>query len=165
MKLDLLYEIDVPRPWGDKGHPHDQRAAEQKSYYEAMEQISFADTLGYNTVWVVEHHFREGRSHCPASEVVLGALSQRTEQIKMGFGVTLTPFNFIHPARVAEKVATVDVLSKGRVEWGTGRSTPMEQTAFGVDREKSREEWREAIEIICGMWREEYFEYESESFS
>jgi len=165
VKLDLLYEIDVPRPWGTKGHPYDQRAAEQKSYYEAMDQISFADTLGFNTVWLVEHHFREGRSHCPSSEVVLGALSQRTEQIKMGFGVTLTPFGFTHPARVAEKVATVDVLSKGRVEWGTGRSTPMEQTAFGVDREKSREEWREAIQIICGMWRDEYFEYESEDFS
>jgi alkanesulfonate monooxygenase SsuD/methylene tetrahydromethanopterin reductase-like flavin-dependent oxidoreductase (luciferase family) len=165
VKLDLLYEIDVPRPWGTKGHPYDQRAAEQKSYYEAMEQIKFADKLGYNTVWVVEHHFREGRSHCPSSEVVLGALSQCTEQIKMGFGVTLTPFNFIHPARVAEKVATVDILSKGRVEWGTGRSTPMEQTAFHVDREKSRDEWREAIEIICGMWREEYFEYESDTFS
>ena len=92
-------------------------------------------------------------------------MSQRTEQIKMGFGVTLTPFGFTHPARVAEKVATVDVLSQGRVEWGTGRSTPMEQTAFGVDREKSRDEWREAIEIICGMWRDEYFEYESDSFS
>jgi alkanesulfonate monooxygenase SsuD/methylene tetrahydromethanopterin reductase-like flavin-dependent oxidoreductase (luciferase family) len=165
VKLDLLYEIDVPRPWGTKGHPYDQRAAEQQSYYEAMDQIEFADSLGYNTVWLVEHHFREGRSHCPASETVLGALSQRTEQIKMGFGVTLTPFGFTHPARVAEKVATVDILSKGRVEWGTGRSTPMEQTAFGVDREASRQEWREAIEIICGMWREEYFEYESENFS
>ena len=165
MKLDLLYEIDVPKPWGDKAHPYAQREAEQKAYYEAMEQITLADTLGFNTVWAVEHHFREGRSHCPASEVVLGALSQRTEQIRLGFGVTLTPFGFIHPARVAEKVATVDVLSKGRVEWGTGRSTPMEQTAFHVDRERSRDEWREAIEIICGMWRDEYFEYESDSFS
>ncbi len=165
MKLDLLYEIDVPAPWGDKPHPYAQREREQKAYYEAMDQITLADQMGFNTCWVVEHHFREGRSHCPSSEVVLGALSQRTEQIGMGFGVTLTPFGFIHPARVAEKVATVDVLSKGRVQWGTGRSTPMEQTAFGVDMEHTREDWREAIEIICGMWREEYFEYESERFS
>ena len=77
MKLDLLYEIDVPRPWGDKPHPYGQREHEQRAYYEAMEQITFADQLGYNTVWLVEHHFREGRSHCPSSETVLGALSQR----------------------------------------------------------------------------------------
>ena len=165
MKLDLLYEIDVPKPWPDKPHPYGQREAEQKAYKEALEQIALADTLGFNGVWLVEHHFREGRSHCPSSEVVLGALSQITSNLRLGFGVTLTPFGFIHPARIAEKVATVDVLSGGRVEWGTGRSTPMEQIAFGVDREKSREDWQEAIEIVVKMWEDEYFEYESERFS
>ncbi len=164
MKLDLFYEIDVPRPWPGE-FPQNQKQAEQHAYKEALEQIRFADTLGFNTVWLVEHHFREGRSHCPTPEAVHGALSQITENLRLGFGVTLAPFGFTHPARIAEKVATVDVLSGGRVEWGTGRSTPMEQTAFGVDREKSRDEWREAIEIICGMWREEYFEYESDTFS
>ena len=88
-----------------------------------------------------------------------------TQNINLGFGVTLTPFGFTHPARIAEKVATVDILSKGRVQWGTGRSTPMEQTAFHVDREKSRDDWKEAIEIVCGMWKEERFSYESERFS
>src|SRR2546425_13168684 len=164
MKLDLLYEIDVPKPWPDKPHPYAQREAEQKAYRDAIEQIRLADTLGFNGVWLVEHHFREGRSHCPSSEVVLGALSQVTENLRLGFGVTLTPFGFIHPARVAEKVATVDVLSGGRVEWGTGRSTPMEQIAFGVDRERSRDHWKEAIEIVLGMWENEYFEYHSPSF-
>jgi alkanesulfonate monooxygenase SsuD/methylene tetrahydromethanopterin reductase-like flavin-dependent oxidoreductase (luciferase family) len=163
MKLDLLYEIDVPKPWG-KPHPYGQREAEQKAYAEAIEQIKLGDRVGFETVWCVEHHFREGRSHSPSSEVVLGALSQATENIRLGFGVTLLPFGFIHPARVAEKVATVDVLSKGRVEWGTGRSTPMEQIAFGVDREKSRDDWKEAIEVVCGMWESEYFEYHSPRF-
>jgi alkanesulfonate monooxygenase SsuD/methylene tetrahydromethanopterin reductase-like flavin-dependent oxidoreductase (luciferase family) len=165
MKLDLLYEIDVPKPWPDKPHPYGQREAEQKAYRDALEQIALADTLGFNGVWLVEHHFREGRSHCPSSEVVLGALSQITSNLRLGFGVTLTPFGFIHPARIAEKVATVDVLSGGRVEWGTGRSTPMEQIAFGVDRERSRADWQEAIEIVVKMWEDEYFEYESERFS
>jgi len=163
MKLDLLYEVDAPKPWGQP-HPLGQRQREQRAYYEAMEQIKLADSLGFNTIWAVEHHFREGRSHCPAPEVLLGALSQVTEQINLGFGVTLTPFGFTHPARVAEKVATVDILSRGRVQWGTGRSTPMEQTAFGVDRERSRAEWQEAIEIICGMWRDERFSWDSPSF-
>jgi len=164
MKLDLLYEVDAPKPWS-KAHPYGQREAEQRAYREAIEQICLADKLGFNTIWAVEHHFREGRSHCPAPEVLLGALSQITENINLGFGVTLTPFGFTPPQRIAEKVATTDILSNGRVQWGTGRSTPMEQTAFGVDREMSRLDWEEAIRIIVGMWREEYFEYESERFS
>jgi alkanesulfonate monooxygenase SsuD/methylene tetrahydromethanopterin reductase-like flavin-dependent oxidoreductase (luciferase family) len=163
MKLDLLYEVDVPKPWPGE-HPYGQREAEQKAYAEAIEQIKLADELGFNTVWCVEHHFREGRSHSPAPEVLIGALSQATKNMRLGFGVVLMPFGFIHPARVAEKVATADILSGGRVEWGTGRSTPMEQTAFGVDPEKSRDHWKEAIEIVCQMWESEYFEYHSESF-
>ena len=158
MKLDLLYEIDVPKPWS-KPHPHGQREAEQRAYREALEQIRLADSLGFNTTWHVEHHFREGRSHCPAPEVLIGALSQITEQIRLGFGVTLMPHAFTPPMRVAEKVATADILSGGRVEWGTGRSTPMEQTAFGVDREASRAQWQEAIESVVQMWEDEYFEF------
>ncbi|MFJ8012402.1 LLM class flavin-dependent oxidoreductase [Streptomyces sp. NPDC096339] len=163
MDLDVLYEIDVPKPWTGS-HPHGQRAAEQRAYREAVEQIRLADRMGFRTVWAVEHHFREGRSHCPAPEVLLGHLAGLTERIRLGFGVTLTPFGFTPPQRIAEKVATVDVLSGGRVDWGTGRSTPMEQAAFGVDRERSRDDWREAIGIVAGMWREEYFAYESERF-
>ncbi len=162
MKLDVLYEIDVPRPWGYKPHPYGQRDAEQQAYAEAFEQIKLADRMGFHTTWHVEHHFREGRSHSPSSEVILGALSQSTEQIRLGFGVTLMPHPFIHPARVAEKVATVDVLSKGRVEWGTGRSTPMEQTAFGVDAARSKDQWRAAVQTVVGMWESEYYEEHSE---
>ncbi len=158
MKLDVLYEIDCPKPWPGP-HPLGQRQAEQQSYREALEQIRLADQLGFHTTWHVEHHFREGRSHCPAPEVVLGALSQITERIRLGFGVTLLPHAFGPPMRVAEKVATVDILSEGRVEWGTGRSTPMEQTAFGVDREHSKDQAREAIEAIVGMWESEHFEF------
>ncbi|WP_018534373.1 MULTISPECIES: LLM class flavin-dependent oxidoreductase [unclassified Streptomyces] len=67
MDLDVLYEIDVPKPW--KGsHPHGQRAAEQRACREAVEQIRLADKMGFRTVWAVEHHFREGRSHCPAPD-------------------------------------------------------------------------------------------------
>jgi alkanesulfonate monooxygenase SsuD/methylene tetrahydromethanopterin reductase-like flavin-dependent oxidoreductase (luciferase family) len=158
VKLDLLYEIDVPKPWAGT-HPWGQRQAEQRAYREALEQVEMADGLGFNCSWHVEHHFREGRSHCPAPEVVIGALSQRTEQIRLGFGVTLVPHGFGPPMRVAEKVATADILSGGRVEWGTGRSTPMEQSAFGVDRQESRAQAKEAIEAIVGMWESEYFEF------
>jgi alkanesulfonate monooxygenase SsuD/methylene tetrahydromethanopterin reductase-like flavin-dependent oxidoreductase (luciferase family) len=159
MKLDLLYEIDVPKPWPGP-HPYGQRRGEQRAYREAMEQIKLADSLGFHTTWHVEHHFREGRSHSPAPEVILGALSQVTHNLRLGFGVTLMPHAFTHPARVAEKVATVDILSGGRVEWGTGRSTPMEQTAFGVPRDESRAQWEEAIEAVVGMWEQERFSFD-----
>lgn len=164
MKLDLLYEFQPKiKPWS-KPHPYGQRDAEQRTYYEAIEEIHYADELGFNTVWVVEHHFRDGRSASPCSEAILGGLALSTDRIKLGFGVTLMPFGFIHPARVAEKVATVDVLSRGRVEWGTGRSTPMEQTAFGVPiDDRSRQQWREAVEIVVGMWETERFSWSSEN--
>jgi alkanesulfonate monooxygenase SsuD/methylene tetrahydromethanopterin reductase-like flavin-dependent oxidoreductase (luciferase family) len=161
MELGLLYEIEAPQPWaGD--HPWGQRVAERTAYRDALQQIALADRKGFETVWCVEHHFREGRSHMPCSEAVLGALSQITKDIKLGFGVTLTPHEFIHPARVAEKVATVDLLSGGRVEWGLGRSTPMEQIAFGVDVPRSKEKMLAAARTVVGMWEQEYYEEHSE---
>jgi alkanesulfonate monooxygenase SsuD/methylene tetrahydromethanopterin reductase-like flavin-dependent oxidoreductase (luciferase family) len=166
MKLDVLYEFQPKvKPWA-LPHPYGQRDAEQRTYQEAITEIQLADRLGFNTAWVVEHHFRDGRSASPCSEAILGGLALSTERIKLGFGVTLMPFGFIHPARVAEKVATVDLLSGGRVEWGTGRSTPMEQIAFGVPTDdRSRDEWREAIEIVVRMWEDELFEWESPNLS
>ncbi len=161
MDLSLLYEFDVPQPWAGE-HPWGQRAAEQKAYKENLAQIVAADKAGFDTVWCVEHHFRENRSHMPCNEVVLGALSQITTNIKLGFGVALMPHEFIHPARIAEKVATVDVLSGGRAQWGMGRSTPMEQIAFGVDIPRSKEKLAAAAKSVVGMWRAEYYEEHSE---
>jgi alkanesulfonate monooxygenase SsuD/methylene tetrahydromethanopterin reductase-like flavin-dependent oxidoreductase (luciferase family) len=161
MDLSLLYEFDVPQPW-EGAHPWGQRNAERRVYKENIEQIVHADSLGFDTVWCVEHHFRENRSHMPSNEVVLGALSQITKRIKLGFGVSLMPHEFIHPARVAEKVATVDILSGGRAVWGMGRSTPMEQIAFGVDIARTKEKMCAAAKSVVGMWAEEYYEEHSE---
>jgi alkanesulfonate monooxygenase SsuD/methylene tetrahydromethanopterin reductase-like flavin-dependent oxidoreductase (luciferase family) len=161
MELGLLYEIEAPKPWAGE-HPWGQRTAERTAYADSLEQIVLADQKGFETVWCVEHHFREGRSHMPCNEAVLGALSQITTNIRLGFGVTLMPHEFIHPARVAEKVATVDVLSHGRAEWGWGRSTPMEQIAFHVDRARSKEKMCAAARTIVGMWEQEYYEEHSE---
>ncbi|HYC81045.1 MAG TPA: LLM class flavin-dependent oxidoreductase [Solirubrobacterales bacterium] len=161
MKVDILYELDCPKPWA-KPHPWGQREIEQRTYFEMLEQVKLADKMGFATSWHVEHHFREGRSHSPAPEVTIGALSQVTEQIKLGFGVTLTPHRFTHPARVAEKVATADILSKGRVEWGIGRSTPMEQASFGVDGGTSRESMLAAAHQVSEMWAAEYYECNDE---
>ncbi len=163
MKLDLLYEFQPKvKPWG-KPHPYGQREAEVAAYDEAIAEVKFADTLGFQTVWCVEHHFRDGRSACPSNEVVLGAFSTITQNIRMGFGVSLMPPGFQHPARVAEKVATVDILSHGRAEWGTGRSTPMEQIAFGVPADdRSRAMWKEAVEFVVAAWERERISWDTD---
>lgn len=161
MELGLLYEIEAPKPWAGE-HPWGQRTAERTAYKNCIEQIALADKKGFHTAWLVEHHFREGRSHMPCNDVVLGALSQITEQIRLGFGVALMPHEFLHPARIAEKIATVDLLSEGRVEWGMGRSTPMEQIAFGVDIPESKAKTQAAARTVVGMWEQEYYEEDSE---
>ena len=164
MKLDLLYEFQPKVGPYDRPFPYGQKQAEQSTYDEAMAEIKLADTLGFQTVWVVEHHFREGRSASPSNEVILGALSQTTKNLRLGFGVVLTPPGFQHPVRIAEKVATVDVLSHGRVEWGTGRSTPNEQLAFHVPADdRSRAMWREGFEFVMEAWEQERMSWKSDN--
>ena len=87
--------------------------------------------MGFDTVWFVEHHFLTSFSMSPCPEVIFGALSQMTKRIRLGFGVVILPYH--HPVRVAERVAMVDHMSGGRVEFGTGRSAPYEQMGMGID--------------------------------
>ena len=155
MKLDLLYEIEVEKPW-----PEGQRKAEQQAYWEALEQIERADEAGFNIVWMVEHHFRVERSHCSGPEVFLGAAAMRTKNIRMGHGVVLLPKPFNHPVRVAERAAVLDILSNGRVELATGRSTPYEQDGFDVPFAESREMWEEAIRMLPEIWTQDTFSHE-----
>lgn len=161
MKLDLFYELDTPEPWNGP-HPVGQRQIEQQIYHEMVEQVKLADRLGFSTTWHTEHHFHAPRSSQPCPEVVLGALSQVTKDIHLGFGVTLAPHGFSHPLRTAERVATVDVLSRGRVEWGVGRSTPNEQIPFGVDFDRSKPSMWAAARQIADIWREEFYECHDE---
>ena len=151
MKFDLLYELQMPKP-------HDDRS-EYRCYHQALEQIELADRLGFDTVWEVEHHFLTEFAHSSAPEVFLSAVAQRTKRIRIGHGVVLLPFKFNHPIRVAERVAALDLLSHGRVEFGTGRSSQYEQAGFEIDTEASRDMWQESLEIIPRMWTEDPFEY------
>ena len=152
MKFDLLYELQAPKP-------HDERS-EHRCYHQALEQIELADRLGFDTVWAVEHHFLTEFAHSSAPEVFLAAASQRTKRIRLGHGVVLLPHKFNHPIRVAERVAALDLLSDGRVEFGTGRSSQFEQAGFGVLPDESRDMWQESLEIIPRMWTEDPFEHQ-----
>jgi alkanesulfonate monooxygenase SsuD/methylene tetrahydromethanopterin reductase-like flavin-dependent oxidoreductase (luciferase family) len=115
MRFGVFYEHQVPRPW--------DADAEYRVLQEALEQCALADRLGIDYVWEVEHHFLEEYSHSSAPEVFLAAVSQRTERIRLGHGIVQTPPPFNHPARVAERLATLDLLSNGRVDFGTGESS------------------------------------------
>jgi alkanesulfonate monooxygenase SsuD/methylene tetrahydromethanopterin reductase-like flavin-dependent oxidoreductase (luciferase family) len=159
MKFDLIYELETPFPWEP-----DQGEAEYRTYWEALEQIDLADRLGFDTVWMVEHHFREERSHCSAPEVFLGAVSQRTKRIRLGHGVVLLPYPFNHPIRVAERIAVLDILSNGRVEFGTGRSTKFEQEGFRIAAEETRPMWEEALRMIPRMWQTDKFSHQGHYF-
>src|SRR6516165_9018765 len=117
MKFGLFYEHQLPQPWGED--------SELRLYQQALDQIELADRLGIDYVWEVEHHFLEEYSHSSAPEVFLAACSQRTKRIRLGHGITLMPPNYNHPARVAERIATLDLVSNGRVEEGTGEAANM----------------------------------------
>jgi alkanesulfonate monooxygenase SsuD/methylene tetrahydromethanopterin reductase-like flavin-dependent oxidoreductase (luciferase family) len=110
--------------------------------------------MGFEYVWMVEHHFTSAGSHSSAPEVFYGAVSQRTTTIRLGHGVVLLPHQFNPPVRVAERIAALDLLSNGRVEFGTGRSTLFEQLGMGVDPAESREQWEIALREIPKMWKE-----------
>ena len=114
--------------------------------------------MGFDGVWEVEHHFLEEYSHSSASEVFLAAASQRARNIRLGHGILPLPPGFDHPARVAETVATLDLVSDGRVDFGTGEtSSGAELAGFGVDRATKREQWEEAIDVVTRMMVEEPF--------
>ena len=144
MDFGLFYEICVPRPW-DPGK-------EAQVLRQVIEQVHFAEEAGFRYVWLTEHHFLEEFSHCSAPEVMLAALSQVTTTMRLGHGVVLTPPAYNHPARVAERIATLDCISGGRVEIGTGRSsTPTELDGFGIDAGFAREMWLEGLGAIVKL--------------
>ena len=150
MKFGLLYEMQRPLV--------DGKMDETALVEETIEQCVLADKVGFDYLWFVEHHFLTTFSSSSAPEVMLGALSRLTKRIRLGFGVVVLPHH--HPVRTAEKLAMVDQLSGGRVEFGTGRSAPYEQVPLGVDPRDSRDMWAEALEMVPQMWMQDEFSWE-----
>jgi alkanesulfonate monooxygenase SsuD/methylene tetrahydromethanopterin reductase-like flavin-dependent oxidoreductase (luciferase family) len=155
MKFGLFYEIQVPRPVSP--------VPEAERLREVVAQVRYAEEMGFDRVWFVEHHFLTEWAHCSASEVMLAVMSQHTTTMRLGFGVVLLPVH--HPLHVAAKVATLDVMSGGRVDVGVGRSgNPYQLTPFGVKLEETRERWEEALSIIPRMWTEQVFSHEGKFY-
>jgi alkanesulfonate monooxygenase SsuD/methylene tetrahydromethanopterin reductase-like flavin-dependent oxidoreductase (luciferase family) len=146
MKFGIFYEHQLPRPWNE--------GDEHRLFQEALDQVELADKLGIDYAWEVEHHFLEEYSHSSAPEVFLAACSQRTKRIRLGHGICLMPPKYNHPARVAERIATLDLVSNGRVEFGTGESASiMELGGFnvGYDKDEKRRMWSEGVEQCANM--------------
>ncbi|HUI60500.1 MAG TPA: LLM class flavin-dependent oxidoreductase [Steroidobacteraceae bacterium] len=150
MRFGIFYEHQLPRPWG----PDD----EHRLLFDALAQVELADRIGIDYVWEVEHHFLEEYSHSSAPEVFLAAASQRTRQIRLGHGIVQVPPAVNHPARIAERIATLDLVSDGRVEFGTGEaSSASELGGFGVPRSAKRAMWEETLDAVTRMFTEQPF--------
>ena len=155
MKFGIFYELQLPRPWGPD--------SEWNLYHNALTQIEIADRLGYDYAWEVEHHFLEEYSHSSAPEVFLAAASQRTKRIRLGHGIVQLTTN--HPARVAERVATLDLVSNGRVELGLGEgSSVTELHPFDRRFRDKRDVWEDAVKALLPMFTHEGWEYHGKYF-
>ncbi|MFB0976860.1 MAG: LLM class flavin-dependent oxidoreductase [Myxococcota bacterium] len=159
MRFGVFYEHQLPRPWND--------GDEHRMFSDALDQVSLADQLGIDYAWEVEHHFLEEYSHSSAPEVFLAAAAGRTQNIRLGHGIRQVIANYNHPARTAETVATLDLVSNGRVDFGIGEgATRLELGGFKIPAKKKRAMSLEAAEQIANMMvMEPYPGYEGDSFS
>ncbi len=156
MRFGLFYTLRFPEPW-----PQEE---EYKCLKETVEQVTYAEEMGFERLWLTEHHFIPSWSMCASPEVILGAISQRTSQIRLGIAVVMSPIH--HPLNTAVKTATLDLLSDGRVDLGIGRSTtPLQLTPFGVKLEDTRDMVDEALSIIPRMWTEEVFSHQGKYYN
>src|SRR5262249_4391102 len=144
----MFCELQMPRPW--------REGQEQRLFLNALEWVEIGDRIGIDCVWAQEHHFLEEYSHSSAPEIFLAACSQRSKRMRLGHEITLMPPNFNHPWWVAERITTLDLVSQGRVEWGTGEaSSRLELEGFGLNYLEKRAMWAEAVretaKMMCSM--------------
>ena len=158
MKFGIFYELAVPKPWTPE--------KEHEVYHTSLEQVRVADEAGFHSVWAVEHHFLEEYSHCSAPDIFLTACAAQTKNIRIGHGIRLVLPPFNHPVRVAESAAALDIISNGRLEFGTGRSqTWNELGGFHCNPDDTKEMWDEAVRAIPKMWTQEYFSWQGKYFN
>ncbi len=159
MRFGIFYEMQLPRPWA----PDDER----RLFHEALAQVELADRLGYDYAWEVEHHFLDEYSHSSAPEVFLAAAAARTRRIRLGHGIRQVIPNYNHPARTAEGLATLDIISNGRVDFGIGEgATRLELGGFAIKAKEKRAMALEAAEQIANMMAlEPYPGFEGTYFS
>ena len=156
MRFGMFYELQMPKPWGPD--------AEYNTLWQAVEQVTYAEEMGFEHVWLVEHHFLTEFAHSSAPEVTLAIMAERTSKMRLGFGVVLSPVH--HPLHVAARVATLDIFSNGRVDVGVGRTKgPYQVTPFGADVSQTQSMMTEMLECLPKMWTQEVFSHEGQHWS
>ncbi len=158
MKFGIFFEHSVLKPWDE--------LSEARVFRQAVEQIVVAEEVGFDQAWEVEHHFLEEYSHSSAPEVFLSYCAAKTSRIRLGHGIALMLPPVNHPARIAERAATLDILSNGRLEFGTGRAaTWTELGGFRCEPDDTKEMWDECTRAIVKMWTTDNFSWHGKHFS
>lgn len=150
MKFGGFYELQLPRPWA--------KESEHTLLKQALTQVELSDRGGFDYIWATEHHFLEEYAHSSAPEVFLAACSQRTKNVRIGHGIVQMPPHINHPARVAERIATLDLISDGRCEFGAGAgATETELGGFLVPQEEKKAMMVEGFRVAIRMLVEDPF--------
>ncbi|MFZ5834270.1 MAG: LLM class flavin-dependent oxidoreductase [Pseudomonadota bacterium] len=159
MKFGVFYELQLPRPWNE--------GDEHRLFHEALDQVVLADRLGFDYAWEVEHHFLDEYSHASSPEVFLSFAAARTKNIRVGHGIRQVIPNYNHPARTAEGIASLDLLSNGRLDFGIGEgATRLELGGFNIPAKEKRAMALEAAEQVANMLvLEPYPGFEGKYFS
>jgi alkanesulfonate monooxygenase SsuD/methylene tetrahydromethanopterin reductase-like flavin-dependent oxidoreductase (luciferase family) len=145
VKFSMIFEAQLANPTPQH---------ERQVIHDCVEQAVLAEEAGFDRVWAVEHHSLKWYAHMTAPEVFLTWVAAKTSRIRIGHGVVCMPFNFNHPARVAERAAMLDVLAGGRLDLGAGRGGTKQETSLcGVDADRTRDEVEEALRIIGQAWQ------------
>jgi alkanesulfonate monooxygenase SsuD/methylene tetrahydromethanopterin reductase-like flavin-dependent oxidoreductase (luciferase family) len=136
----------------------DEAWSEQAVYDSALEQALHAESFGYHSVWIAEHHFND-YGLCPAPTVLAAFIAARTATLRLGMGVSLLPLH--HPVDLAEHLAVLDVVSGGRLDVGIGRGgTLQDYETFQSDRNDSRQRVEEGIALMQRCWSGQPFDFQ-----
>jgi alkanesulfonate monooxygenase SsuD/methylene tetrahydromethanopterin reductase-like flavin-dependent oxidoreductase (luciferase family) len=157
MKIDVFCEVEKARTEWGPNH-------EYQLLKETLAQAELADRVGFDCWWEVEHHTAVEMSYSAAPDMILTAIAQRTKRMRVGHSAVLAPHNFAHPIRIAERAATLDLLSDGRLELGFARSTAPEWRVFEIDPACARAEMQETMRMVPQMWLNEKFSWSSDHF-
>jgi alkanesulfonate monooxygenase SsuD/methylene tetrahydromethanopterin reductase-like flavin-dependent oxidoreductase (luciferase family) len=140
------------------------QATQAEAFDESFKQVEAAEAFGVDAAWLAEHHFSPERSVLASPLVVASAIAARTQRLRIGLAVQVLPLT--NPLRIAEEAATVDHISKGRFDFGVGRSgLTRYYQGYNVSYDESRSRFLEALDIIMKAWGQERFSHGGEFFS
>ncbi len=139
-----------------------ETSAQSRIFGEMLEQIEYAEEVGFDSIWIAEHHSSR-YGICPSLMPLLSHIAARTSKIRIGAGVSVLPFH--NPIFLAEESAMLDVLSNGRLDFGVGRgSADYEYGNFNIYFDTRDARTQEALDIIIGLWTQSDFTFQGEFY-